>query len=862
MKIKKQIILMLLVFTIIIPLKGQDIFKAINDGDLEKVKSMLEKDKELLEAKDSGGWDLLHLSAFRGHEKIVKYLLSLGMNVNSENQRGFTPLLLAAFQGHQDVVELLLDHGADINKKDQRGAIPLKYIVDQGNTKMADFLLSKGASVRMKDNIGSTLLIQAVVSGNQDICRLLIKKGADVNAVNMRGNTPLSIAEREGHKEISALLKSHGAKKGKDLPVLEGKYLGQKSPGSTPVPFALNFVSTERSQLNAFFTPDGSEFYFCTRGRGQSNIMQTRRVKNRWTNPERISFSTRFSEIDLSLSPDGKKMFFCSTRPLEKGGKSIGQHDFWVSERQGDDWGEPIHLGELVNSEREDFYPTVTNQGILYFSSQREGQGTNNIYRSQMQNGIYGKAVKLGPEINSKYRDFDPFIAADESFLIFASERPGGMGGSDLHISFRKKDGSWTPAVNMGKEINSKDSDYTPVVSPDGKYMFFTSGRAGVDDIYWVDSEIIRRIKSRHFMSEYTIGEIPFKKLGHQIFVEAKINDSESDYNFMIDTGGLTFINKTIVQELDLKQRGPMAKITTLNLSGYQIENIFCFTTFDFSLLRRLGTPIHGIIGSNLLERFKVTFDFQAGSLTFSTDTTILNPSDNGLIFTFRNHPVNNAPIIKFKVNQKIIEGMIDTGQPYPVVLPLKDFEQYEKSDISGSIQSKGIIVKWPQTNPSYNHLTRLKSCEFASLKITNVICLFGELPPMLSMPLIGTDFLSQFKMIINYPKDEMMLVPNPDCHFKNNQFSIGLNLNLSENNEIFVEGVWENSPADKLNIQVGDHVIAFNSKKVTPENLIELIEIMKDDYVKSIRLEIKNQNGKRKLNLKKAMLFSDLRKE
>jgi len=205
---------------------------------------------------------------------------------------------------------------------------------------------------------------------------------------------------------------------------------------------------------------------------------------------------------------------------------------------------------------------------------------------------------------------------------------------------------------------------------------------------------------------------------------------------------------------------------------------------------------------------------------------------------------------------------MIDTGQPYPVVLPLKDFKQYEKSDISGFIKSRGLITKWPQTNPSYNYLTRLKSCEFASLIITNAICIFGELPPILSMPFIGTDFLSQFKMIINYPKDEMMLIPNQDCHFKNNQFSTGLNLNVSENNEIFVEGIWENSPADKLNIQVGDHVIAFNSKKVTPDNLIELIEIMKDDNVESIHLEIENQNGIRKLKLSKEMLFDDLGKE
>jgi len=139
---------------------------------------------------------------------------------------------------------------------------------------------------------------------------------------------------------------------------------------------------------------------------------------------------------------------------------------------------------------------------------------------------------------------------------------------------------------------------------------------------------------------------------------------------------------------------------------------------------------------------------------------------------------------------------------------------------------------------------------------IADAMCIFGELPPLLSMALIGTGLLSQFKMIINYPKDEMMWIPNPDIHFESNQLSLGLNLNLSEKDEILVEGVWEGSPADKADIQVGDQVIAFNSKKATPENLIGLMEMMRNDLVETISLQIKNQNGTRKLKLTKAMLF------
>jgi len=349
---------------------------------------------------------------------------------------------------------------------------------------------------------------------------------------------------------------------------------------------------------------------------------------------------------------------------------------------------------------------------------------------------------------------------------------------------------------------------------------------------------------------------ISFEFLKHLILVKAKINESQKDYNFVIDTGGLTFIDKNVAQELNLKQRGMMAKIDILDLSGFKIEKIFCFTTFNFQHFKKLGTPIHGIIGSNLLERFKVTFDFKSCLITFSSDTSSIEPVENGIHLSFRNHPVNNAPLIKFTLNQKSIEGMIDTGQPYLLVLPLNTFDEYKDTGISDFIKSKGLMEKWPKTSADFNYLARLKSFELENIKIDNILCLFGELPQLLSMPLIGNDFLSQFKIIINYPKDEMMLLPYPGMSFKNNRYSIGINPGIAEDNKVIVEGIWKNSPADKANIQVGDIIVSFNSQQVTPANLIELMKIMENDDTKSIKLEIENQDGKREATLDKVMLF------
>jgi Tol biopolymer transport system component len=140
--------------------------------------------------------------------------------------------------------------------------------------------------------------------------------------------------------------------------------------------------------------------------------------------------------------------------------------------RKGKTWGEPIHLGKDINSDSQDYYPMMTSIGILYFSSQREGPGTNNIYRSELVNGKYAKAVKLGEAINTEHREFDPYISPDESILIFTSSRPEGFGSGDLYISFKDKTGKWTKAKNMGDKINTPGSEYCSWISSRWKISF------------------------------------------------------------------------------------------------------------------------------------------------------------------------------------------------------------------------------------------------------------------------------------------------------------------------------------------------------------------------------------------------------
>ncbi len=286
----------------------------------------------------------------------------------------------------------------------------------------------------------------------------------------------------------------------KDFPILTGPYLGQKSPGMAPEIFAPVFVSTkEYGELNAVFTKNGNEFYFSRRGvpGKYSTIMVTRQVNGTWRIPEPVSFSGIRDDIDLFITPDGKSMVFCSYEQKPGDVKSYPDHDFWISNRVGENWSSPIPFAREAYSEFEDYFPVVTGNGNLYFNSQRGGPGTNDIYISKYLNGKYTNPQKLPEPINTKYREFDAFVTQDESLIIFSSEKPGGYGKSDLYISMKKNDGSWSLTYNLGESVNSGSSEYGSTITPDGKYLFFTSDRNGSEDIFWISAKIIEELRSK-----------------------------------------------------------------------------------------------------------------------------------------------------------------------------------------------------------------------------------------------------------------------------------------------------------------------------------------------------------------------------
>ena len=182
--------------------------------------------------------------------------------------------------------------------------------------------------------------------------------------------------------------------------------------------------------------------------------------------------------------------------------KGRDNYDIWFAERTASGhWGAPRHLGAPVSSgSATQWSPSVAANGNLYFGTSRSGgRGGNDIWLSRLVNGVYQPPENLGDSINTRAAEVEPWIAPDESYLIFSAQgRPDGLGDDDLYISFRRQ-GVWQRALHLPAPINSPAGDLNPSVSPDGRYLYFTSTRSSLDTIPprpWDYRELWRRLMS------------------------------------------------------------------------------------------------------------------------------------------------------------------------------------------------------------------------------------------------------------------------------------------------------------------------------------------------------------------------------
>lgn len=253
--------------------------------------------------------------------------------------------------------------------------------------------------------------------------------------------------------------------------------LAAASPAATTAPevFAPGVVSGPINDDAPAFTPDGATVFFGASARPLSTILVSHRQGGAWSKPEVASFSGEWSDQQVTMAPDGAFLVFVSNRPLVAGDKSHPSGNLWRVDRIGAGWGQPVHLPAAVNRDASIWAPSIAGDGSLYFIDREKAGAPFRLWRSQWRGGTYeaATAVSFG---DPSTQDVDPAVAPDESFIVFASTRPGSDKPERLFIAHREGD-HWGRPFDLGDKVNGAGDTNGARLGPDHRTLYFTSDR-------------------------------------------------------------------------------------------------------------------------------------------------------------------------------------------------------------------------------------------------------------------------------------------------------------------------------------------------------------------------------------------------
>lgn len=323
-------------------------------------------------------------------------------------------------------------------------------------------------------------------------------------------------------------------------------YLGLQPPGDVPVLFAPGDVSSDAREINAVFSRDGRELYFTRVVDGRASLFVRRLGQDAWTPPERLTLIAGQPDMDIAdpaLSPDGQRLYFVSGARNDL--FPPGNGNIWVSRREGDRWGDAVILPAPVNSSSAEYYPSVVADGSLYFSSNRDGgTGDLDLYRAQYGNGAFKEVTNLGAPINTPQTEVDAYVAPDERMLIVSARRDGNRGALDLYVSFRQRDGAWGTLTHLGDAINTELTDYCPMVTPDGRFFFFSRRTAQGGDVYWMQARALDQFRPGRTTTPtgltYTVveqGAGPAARPGQHVLIHETTTFADGRVHFTTEGG-------------------------------------------------------------------------------------------------------------------------------------------------------------------------------------------------------------------------------------------------------------------------------------------------------------------------------------
>jgi len=240
----------------------------------------------------------------------------------------------------------------------------------------------------------------------------------------------------------------------------------------------------EKSNFNPLISADGKSFAYMVSLKFYDAVMFSRIENGKWSAPINITPDLQ-SDGDFyisCLSADGKQIFLSKDDDYNS--------DIYVSTFNGTIWSKTVKLDKNINTKYWESHGFLSESGTqLIFASDRPGGfGGSDLYISQKVNGAWGQAVNLGPQINTQFNDDRPFLINKGKTLIFCSQGHQGMGGYDLFRTDLQTNGLWNKPVNLGYPINTPDNNTFFMPIGEGKTGYYSvfkeTGGFGKEDIY------------------------------------------------------------------------------------------------------------------------------------------------------------------------------------------------------------------------------------------------------------------------------------------------------------------------------------------------------------------------------------------
>lgn len=175
------------------------------------------------------------------------------------------------------------------------------------------------------------------------------------------------------------------------------------------------------------------------------------------------------------LTADGSTLLFTGMRPESMGTRP--NEDLFLCDYKDEAFQAAQNAGTVINNRENQGAASITQDGkmvIFTACGLEDGYGSCDLYMSLREGSKWSKPVNLGDRVNTRYWESYPMLSDDGKTLYFASKRPNGQGSSDIWYCTREGE-AWSTAKNMGAPINSPGNEVSPFLHADGESFYFSS---------------------------------------------------------------------------------------------------------------------------------------------------------------------------------------------------------------------------------------------------------------------------------------------------------------------------------------------------------------------------------------------------